>query len=260
MGLGGGYASTIQASGLGGASPTTLPKGAQSLGPTYVPAAPVNKAPVPGGPAQYNQQVPGGPAPSLPNLGAILGQTASAQVAPPPQVTMPHTAPPPLQNSANTDPNMNFLINQLKGRIAGDNGTGRAIDVAGSKLKDYGQGLSSALDADAAARGVYGSGAAGNKQQLLQQDLQRQMAGQAADISLGRQRDLDQLLLGSGNIFEAPARLAQADKQLGLQQYLGQAGLDLQKYGIDKNSQMQQNAQNFAQQQQLMTALLGLYS
>lgn len=193
--------------------------------------------------------------------------TPGAAPAPSPRPAPQQTASPAgpassavLKNSVQMDPNLQWLAGQVRGRIVGDEGGRRAIDVASSKIRDQGEGLQKALDASAASRGIFGSGAHAQQGQELAENVQRAQAGAAADVALGRQRDLDQFMLGATNVFETPARLAQGQQGLALQQYLGERGQDIQKYGIDKNALAQQQAQNWQQQMGLLNLLTSLYS
>lgn len=143
---------------------------------------------------------------------------------------------------AKNDANLQYHIDQYKKRL-GEGPTQRAIERSASAIRDQLSGLmDQAATAGAATGRGPGFGAGG-----LAESAQRAQAGAAADISLGRERDLDRLVLGGGGIMGAPgqremgysalqnqlfgmapheaaARFGLAEKDLGLRSYLGQLG------------------------------------
>lgn len=125
------------------------------------------------------------------------------------------------------DPNQQFLIDQYKSRLSNDP-TQRAIDQAGSAIRDQMAGLQAGGEAGAAAAGRdagFGGGA-------LAESGQRAMAGQSANITAQRQRDVDALVMGGQGIMGAPGQrqlsYAQLQNQLqGMSPYMGAAQLSL---------------------------------
>lgn len=100
------------------------------------------------------------------------------------------------------DPFLMESVGNLRNRMSADT-TQRAIDRASSGASDYAAGLGErarVAGAQAGRGGDFGSAGIGAAAQRLQ-------AKQAADISLGRERDLDALALGGHNILSAPSGL-----------------------------------------------------
>jgi hypothetical protein len=140
------------------------------------------------------------------------------------------------------DQNLRFHIDEYKKRL-GEGPTTRAIERSASAIRDNLAGQLFSADVAGAATGRgRGFGAGG-----LAESAQRAQAGAAAGISLGRERDLDRLVLGGGGIMGAPgqremgyeallgqemgrdpygaaARFGLSEKDLGLRSYLGQMG------------------------------------
>lgn len=101
------------------------------------------------------------------------------------------------------DPFLQESINNLRGRQSADT-TQRAIDRANSGAADQAAGAMSQLGS-AAARSGRGEGYGGN---AVQGASQRLASRQAADISLGREKDLDALTIAGHNILKSPSDLA----------------------------------------------------
>jgi hypothetical protein len=149
--------------------------------------------------------------------------------------------------AAKRDENLQFQVEQYKSRL-GEGPTTRAIERSASAIRDQLAGLTAQAEHQAAMGGRgRGFGQAG-----LAEAAQRAQAGAAADISLGRERDIDALTIAGQGIMGAPGQrelaynqlagqfyglnpyLAQAqhglaEKQLGLQAYLGQGDLGLRE-------------------------------
>lgn len=142
------------------------------------------------------------------------------------------------------DPYLQESINKLRERESADT-TGRAIDRAGSAAGDWAAGMKERMAATGAQRGQ-GQGYGG---QAAEGAAQRLQAKSAADISLGRERDLDQLAIAGHQIRSAPSQLdlartgqtnqvlgqiggnADMGARIGLEQ--GRLGLDQWKAGED---------------------------
>lgn len=197
----------------------------------------------------------GGPPPSAP----AAPSTTSAPSAPGTQTNTAQTNPElqsflnsyktrlaQVQGAPTADPNLQTQVDRLGQRLSADT-TNRAIDRAGSAIKDAAAGRQTALTSSLARRGLSGSGVEASERGKIAAQAQRAQAGAAADISLGRERDLDALTLGGQGIMSAPGqyslaregqtnnfllgglqaaaepgRQALADRQLGLQQWQAQ--------------------------------------
>lgn len=155
------------------------------------------------------------------------------------------------------DPFLMESIQNLRQRMSADP-TQRAIDRASSGAGDFAAGMKERALSAGARMGRGGDfGSSG-----IESAAQRLQAKQAADISLGRERDLDALTLGGQGIMGAPsslnlARTGQTNQMLGqvagfaptgAQLGLSQQGLGLQQWqaGADtayKNALLQQQGQ-----------------
>lgn len=211
---------------------------------------------------------------------------------------LPGVAGPDLKNFAQKDPRVEYAQEQLKGRyqqLLGREGqmdpflqesiqnlrqrqsadtTARATDVASSRIRDQQAGQEAAL-ASRAAR----TGSAGGGYGQLAEASQRAQAKAAADIQLGRERDLDQLAIAGHNILQSPSQLALAQSgqsnqmlgtlagqaDMGARLGLAQQGLGLEQWKATqdaayKNAMLpieMQRAQMGLQQSQM--GLMGQY-
>lgn len=155
------------------------------------------------------------------------------------------------------DPFLMESINKLRERESADT-TNRAIDRAGSQAGDWAAGMKERMAAQNAASGR-GAGAQGG---AIEGAAQRLQAKQAADISLGRERDLDNLALQGHNIRSSPSnlKLAQTGQTndilgniTGSADMNAKLGLARQQLGLDewnsqndwafKNKQLEQQGQ-----------------
>lgn len=145
------------------------------------------------------------------------GQVIVPPVAPPQYTPPPIPAPPtpePLQLSAELDPNLVGLGNDYKKYISDlQSGTGRIMDIAGSRLRDSREGGRKALSEDAQVRGVDDSKLLESYDTETQGGVQKALA----DITTDRERTLGGALQGGVNVFGAPKQLALQEKGLGLQ-------------------------------------------
>jgi hypothetical protein len=137
----------------------------------------------------------------------------------------PGLPPPGLPGGGSTSNKTNFPTqltdaqSQMAQRAAGDMGAGRAIDVAGGKIREAAIGLSKESQARRAARGVAGTGADAWDAQRVNDQTARAIAGTAADITQGREQARDSLLASSGQLAGTMAGISQADRSLALQQW-----------------------------------------
>lgn len=168
-------------------------------------------------------------------------------------------------------------INNLRGRMSADT-TQRATDVTNQRVNDAAAGSQKALTADMARRGIRGdSGVAADLSSRITEQAQRQKAGNAAQIQLGREGQLDALALGGNAALQAPSQRNLQQQNLtnnlignqgqamnqNTQNQLGSQRLGLEQYqtsqqGALAQQQMQMQAQQQAQAQQM--ALMNMYS
>jgi hypothetical protein len=136
-------------------------------------------------------------------------------------------AAPSFTNTAATDPRVSKHLDRLDKRLDDPMGsTGRAIDMAGSKIRDAMDGRRAAVKGMLAGRGVLGSSSVPELSEAAMSDAEGRQVNQAAsDISLARERDNDQMLLGATGAYQGAASLNQGDRRLGLEQYLGEKNL-----------------------------------
>ena len=152
-----------------------------------------------------------------------------------------------MKQAMTRDQNLQDQIAMYKERM-GEGPTTRAIERATSTIRDFAAGQAhEATTAGAAGGRGAGFGAAG-----LGESAQRAQAGAAANISLGREGQLDQLFGMGQRTMEAPGRQRQAYMGMGSQffgqapygqqaQYmLGSQGLGLEAAGLGLQAQQQQ--------------------
>lgn len=132
----------------------------------------------------------------------------------------------PGQNTAQEDPRLAAHAKRIEARLDDPMGsTGRAIDVAGSKIRDAFEGRRSALKGMMAGRGMMSSSSAPEIQAgRLANDEGRAVAGAAADIALARERDNDAFMLGATGALAAPGEAMARDRAFNLNQFLGLEG------------------------------------
>lgn len=162
------------------------------------------------------------------------------------------------------DPRLTQQYNQYQSRLGADV-TKRAIGRATLANADVATGQKQAYQEAAAARGVSGTGAAADVSGRFDEAARRRSAGAAADISLGREGQLDALTLGglgiagaqsnlnlaragatnslygnAANTVGAPSAQNLAERGFNLQQYSTQAQIDLQRQQAEQARQAQQ--------------------
>lgn len=159
------------------------------------------------------------------------------------------------QTSSQISPYLLSQIGRYEDRLKADN-TQRAIDRSNLGVADAAALLSADAKANQARRGILGTGAGDawvNKR--ITQPAMREAAGRAADIALGRERDLDALVLGGTGLMTAPDAIALENQRLALAQQ-GQA--TDQAFRAQQAQQAAQLQQQQMQQQQ-MQMLFNLY-
>jgi len=114
-----------------------------------------------------------------------------------------------------------YLLSQIgryEDRLSNDT-TQRAIDRSNLGVADAAALMGADARANLAARGILNSGAgAAYVNRRITQPALRQAAQQAANISLGRERDLDALVLGGTGLMTAPDAVALENQRLALAQ------------------------------------------
>jgi len=163
------------------------------------------------------------------------------------------------QQGAKVDQNLQFQIDEYKKRL-GEGPTTRAIERSASAIRDQMAGMMS----DAERAGAASGRGPGFQAGAIGEAGQRALAGSSADIALGRESQLDQLVLGGQNIMAAPGQrelaydtlssgfFGQAPYQAAAQFGLAEKGLGLQAYGQQGDLALRQAA---LQQQQYGTPM-----
>lgn len=116
--------------------------------------------------------------------------------------TSGHPTPVEFKGSAERNPDLDYVIGELRKRYEGDMGAGRAIDLAGGKIREAGIGARKGLEANLARRGVSGTGLSDNKYGQLARAEQRDIAGAAAGITSdaeGRREGVLGQIAGTGS-------------------------------------------------------------
>jgi hypothetical protein len=126
-------------------------------------------------------------------------------------------------NTAEMDPTLMEHLGRLRKRLDDPEGsTGRAIDRAGSKIRDAAEGTMGVMRNTLSKRGALAGTNAGD---LLTRDIltksQSDIADTAAGISLERERDNDSFLMGSTGAFAMPGQNARADRSQAFSEYMG---------------------------------------
>lgn len=128
---------------------------------------------------------------------------------------------PNFTNTTQNDPNFQYLMGLMKDRLNDPEGsTGRAIDLATSKIRDATEGRRSAMKSVLARRGVLGDSSIPEwtDRQLSDQEG-RDVAASASGIALQREKDNDAMLLGATSPMAAAAQAGTANQSLALQQW-----------------------------------------
>jgi len=190
----------------------------------------------------YGKGVPTPKLPAFPTLAPAAPTPAAA-----PTIAATTQLPP---NVGGT--NLDEQYARYKERLSSDT-TGRAIDRATGSIADAAAGRKAGQATQLARRGVLGTGVGDQESGKIDAAAQRAQAGAAADISLGRERQLDALVLGGSAIAGAPGQYALDRERVG-QGWAGvglqQAGLGLEQQRIAQAAQDQKMAQWLAMMQQ----------
>lgn len=131
--------------------------------------------------------------------GAVGPASATSTIAPSPQLMQIYNAT--LQKAGAGDPLLNEEVQNFRNRLSADT-TARATSRASNAITDATAAAKQAARERAAAQGT----GASMEPVLAAMDekSQRAKAGAAADIALGREGQLDQLVLGGAGIMGAP--------------------------------------------------------
>ncbi len=178
---------------------------------------------------------PGGSLPGAP--GSMPGTGGGFGAAPP-------GGPPGsggLTNNVDPSANLQWLQDQYKQRL-GQDPTQRAMNRATSQIRDATTGLGKELGGNMARRGIAQSGIQTSGQQALANQAQQKIAGASADIAMGRERDIDNMVMGGLPIMGAQDELGLRKQGLGLQQWQAQQQAELarQQLGLQAQGQAQQ--------------------
>jgi len=151
------------------------------------------------------------------------GGGASGNTAPPlPPPTSPTANTPlaPIENKVERDPLVAQSQENVQKYIEGSNEfANRAMESAGLKTRDAFEGVFKGLDADAARRGISGSGAHGVLTSRRGEDLVRALAQQNEDIALGEHKNIGDVLSNQGNLALGAQAGMQAQQRVGLDTY-----------------------------------------
>jgi hypothetical protein len=154
-------------------------------------------------------------------------------------------APAPFVNEATTDPYLDANAKAIQERQKNFGATaGRAIDLAGSKIRDAAEGSQRAIEAKYSRLGTFGSGEQAQAEIEQAGDTQNRIASSAADISIGREKDLDAFMLQSTTALGAPGAAARGDRALAIQQWAAQ-----------ESAKRGQEASDLARQMAILQAL-----
>lgn len=140
----------------------------------------------------------------------------------------------PISNTTQISPYLQSQIDRYESRFDVDN-TKRAIDKSTLGVMDAAAlGARDLGAANAARRGISGTGtSAAFLAKRFYEPAQRQAASNAADIAMGRERELDALTLGGTSLMRSPDDISLANRDLALRQALGYEGIGVQKSGLD---------------------------
>jgi hypothetical protein len=146
--------------------------------------------------------------------GAGMGQGAKPAKPLPPALTGGTVT-----NTAQTNPDLQYVIDQSRKRFEGDGGAGTAIDLMTTRMRDAAEGERRAAMGRRASRGVIGSGVDDYDERGISDRLSRNMISGASDIALGREKEKDSILSNIAGVGATKAGIAGADRDRALQQW-----------------------------------------
>lgn len=132
-------------------------------------------------------------------------------------------------NLSQNNPDIAYASAAMKQRYEGDNGAGRAIDLAMGKIRDSAEGERRAAAGRRSARGVSGTGVDSYDERNIEGSTQRAQAGAASDIAFGSEQAKTGLLdklVGAGT---AQGNLGLGERSLALQQYNAQQQAEFER-------------------------------
>jgi len=180
--------------------------------------------------------------PSLPKQNQVSGFHLD-QPKPMPAATAPAASGGGSTNTAQTDPNLQKLVDKYMSRFEVDN-TQRAINRSTTGIMDAAALGAADPKGNLSSRGLVGSeGGNAFLAKRVFNPAQRQAAGAAADIALGNEQRLDNLTLGGLGIMNAPGQASRADRGLALSQSGQDFDQGLQQAQLQNQMQQQQYAQ-----------------
>jgi hypothetical protein len=129
----------------------------------------------------------------------------------------------PIVNTVERDPLVAQAQGNIQQYIEGSNEfANRAMESAGMKTRDAYEGVFKGLDANAARRGIGGSGAANILKRRGGENLAAALAQQNEDIALGEHKNIGGLLGQSGDLALGANAAMQAQQRIGLDNYMAQ--------------------------------------
>ena len=156
----------------------------------------------------------------------------------------------PVVNQSNNDPQQQQILAQILARANGDAGAGRAIDIAGGKIREASIGAEKAAQAGRVQRGVSGSAIEGYDERKISDQTQRAIAGSAADIASAAEDKKNQLLSSAAGVAGNIANQNLQDRSLALQQW--------QQQEQNRIAQQQLQQQMQLAQMQMLSSLASL--
>lgn len=166
------------------------------------------------------------------------------------------SAAPPRPSELTLDAKANPYLEELVGRQRGyldslEGGTGRIMDIAGSRLRDAREGGRKALQNSAAFRGVDD----GSVLSSYDAETTRGVQSALADITTDREALLGNALQGSLGIYSAPGEDARAQNAQALQAWQANNDANMGWWNAS-NMVGQQNFENWATALELQSRVL----
>lgn len=244
-GIGGGISSGVGANQptYPGAAPVGggVPGGPMSMG--GVPGGAMSMGGVPGGAMGYGGIMGGGVVGSSSSGAGTGGAAAPPRTGTGTGLGSGGGAGGALTNVAATSPNIQKQIERYAERLSADP-TQRAIDRSNRAIADSAALMAADQKANMARRGVMGTGVGDAfLQRRVFDPAQRQAAEAATQIALGRERDLDALVLQGTGLMRTPDELAIQRQNLALQQAQLQDAAEARRAGMAQQQQQQAMAQ-----------------
>lgn len=130
---------------------------------------------------------------------------------------------PGTTNTANNDPDLTFISDKIKDEINNPNArSSRAIDMAGSKIRDLAEGQKSSAEEAFSRMGSSGSGAESEAMRGIDRDTASNVSKTAAGIAMGDEDAQRNFLLQAAGPLGEKGAAARADREMALRQYIAQ--------------------------------------